>query len=213
MRNLTQATSLAGRSASAIGGCKIIVIGASLGGMHALRVLLGSLPEAFFVPLVIVQHRGFQSDDTLLRYLQKWSRLPVFEPNDKDLILGGRVYIAPAGYHLLIEHGQLVLSTEAPVCHARPSVDVLFQSAADTHGTGCIGVLLTGAGQDGVRGLASIKAAGGMTVVQDPALAECPSMPQAAIANGVADHILALSEIAPFLIMHCDILERQQNAG
>jgi len=176
------------------------VIGASVGGLAAMQVILPALPEDLPVPLVFVQHRVKSGDSGLCKYLQQWSRLPIVEPEDKEGIRPRRVYLAPRDYHLLIERGSFALSTEAPVAYARPSIDALFESAADVYQESVIGVVLTGTGQDGARGLAKIKALGGLAVVEDPATAEARAMPEAAIAATRVDRILPLTEIAPFLV-------------
>jgi two-component system chemotaxis response regulator CheB len=187
--------------------------------------MLSELPPDFPVPVAIVQHRHRNSDDTLRDFLQRQSALSVVEVEDKDLIAPGRVYLAPANYHLLVEaqnatyeatvtpkeiempgereFSHFALSTDTPVCHARPSIDVLFESAADTYADRTIGVILTGASQDGTRGLGKIKACGGLSIAQEPKTAESPTMPSAAIASGAIDWILPLSEIAPFLVHLC----------
>ena len=182
---------------------EIVVVGASLGGLHALQTLLAGLPAEFPVPLAVVQHRGSDPDGLLRTALQGHSALPVGEPEDKDAITPGRVYLAPVDYHLLVERGRFSLSTEGRVCHARPSIDVLFESAADAYGGRTVGVILTGSGRDGARGAARIKGAGGLVVVQEPATAESRYMPDAALTACAADHVLPLSEIAPFLTGLC----------
>jgi two-component system chemotaxis response regulator CheB len=186
---------------------KLIVIGTSFGGLHALKVVLQGLPNKFQIPIAIVQHRHKTSDDTLKVLLQQHTSLVVQEAQDKEEILPGHIYLAPADYHLLVEvrditqpHLYFALSVDAPVTYARPSIDVLFETAADTCGEKVIGVLLTGANHDGRTGLARIKARGGKTVVQEPSTAACPTMPQAAINAGVVDKILPLTDIAPFLL-------------
>jgi len=176
----------------------VVVIGTSLGGLNALQVLLPALPAGLPLPLVIVQHRGKDPDDALSRLLSAHCVLPVSEPVDKEALLPGRVYIAPAEYHLLVEPSNLALSTEAPVNCARPSVDVLFESAAESHGAGTIGVVLTGANQDGAVGAARIKQCGGVVVVQDPASAESRIMPAAAIAAS-GGKVMSLAQIGKFL--------------
>lgn len=178
------------------------MVGASLGGVAALKVLLSGLSGTFWLPLVIVQHRLSQPDG-LMSYLQKCSVLPLTEPNDKEPIVNRHVYLAPADYHLLLERGSFALSTEPPVHSARPSIDVLFESAADVYGKTVIGIILTGASEDGAQGLAWIKSAGGMAVVEDPATAQCSIMPQAALTAGAADRVLAIEQIAPFLTALC----------
>jgi two-component system chemotaxis response regulator CheB len=180
----------------------IIVIGCSLGGLNALGILLGGLPEALPVPLVLVQHRGKESDDALCRVLGTRCQLRVTEPVDKEPLAPGHLYVAPADYHLLVDEKHLALSTDAPVHYARPSIDVLFESAAESYGAGVVGVVLTGANQDGAAGAARIQQRGGRIVVQDPAFAESPPMPAAAIAaTGVTP--TPLEEIAPLLVALC----------
>jgi two-component system chemotaxis response regulator CheB len=187
---------------------EIIVIGVSLGGLRALAVLLAGLPAAFPVPVVVAQHRHVESDQSLSAFLQQHSALAIHEVEDKQEILPGRVYLAPPDYHLLVEAGSFALSTEAPVIHARPSIDVLFESAADSYGERVIGVILTGASDDGARGLAKIKRGGGLTLVQEPASAESAVMPAAAIAASEIDQILPLEQIAPFLVNLCCLPSR-----
>ena len=178
---------------------EIVVVGTSIGGLRALQVLLSGLPEGFPLPLIIVQHRGKDSEIGLCDFLGSISRVPVSEPEDKEAIFPGRAYLAPRDYHLLIENGSLVLSTDQPVAFARPSIDVLFESAADEYKERTIGVVLTGANQDGARGLAAIKMRNGLTLVEDPESAACREMPDAAIAATQVDRILPLQEIAPCL--------------
>lgn len=178
---------------------RVVVIGASAGGLRAIQTLLGGLESDFPWPVVIVQHRARESDSGLCGFLQRSSRLRVSEPEDKEAIRTGRAYLAPRDYHLLVEAGHFALSTEAPLWHARPSIDVLFESAADSCGAGAIGVILTGANADGAAGLARIKASGGVAVVQDPATAESSEMPESAIAATVVDRVLPLPAISSYL--------------
>lgn len=182
---------------------KLVVIGTSLGGLSALKVLLSGLPANFPAAIAVVQHRHKDSEDMMSSFLRPYVALPIQEVVDKDDLLPGTVYIAPADYHLLVEVGYFTLSTDEPVSYARPSIDVLFESAADVYGKFVIGIVLTGANQDGAKGLAAIKAQGGSTIVQEPATAESATMPAAAIAAAVVDWILPLPEIAPHLINLC----------
>ncbi len=175
---------------------EIIVVGTSTGGLKALQALLSGLPADFPLPVVIVQHRGKDSETGLCDFLRAVSSLPVSEPEDKEPVLCGRAYLAPRDYHLLIENRSFALSTESPVGFARPSIDVLFESAADEYGERAVGVILTGANRDGARGLESIKSRGGLTLVEDPGTAACREMPDAALAKTRADWILPLPEIA-----------------
>jgi two-component system chemotaxis response regulator CheB len=139
--------------------------------------------------------------------LAKCVQLPVIEAEDKQLIMPGHIYVAPSNYHLLVEGTHLALSTEAPVRHARPSIDVLFESAADSVREGLLGVLLTGMSRDGTAGLKRIKQQGGFTVVQDPVTAEGRLMPEAAIESEVVNKIWPLQKIAAFLM---DFSDRQR---
>lgn len=182
---------------------EIVVIGASYGGLSALQTLLPELAPEFPLPVVVVQHRRKEADDGLCEYLRRRSRLPLAEPNDKEVVEPGRVYLAPRDYHLMIEKSIFALSTESPVGYARPSIDVLFETAADVYRERIIGVILTGANRDGARGLAKIKALGGLALVQDPQSAESSAMPEAAIAAAPVDKILPLAEIAPYLNELC----------
>lgn len=181
---------------------EIVVVGTSFGGLAALQTLLPALAPDFPLPVVVVQHRG-KDPDTLCEFLQRHSALPLSEPNDKDAIAPGRVYLAPRDYHLLVERGGFALSTEAPVAYARPSVNVLFESAAEVYREHTVGVVLTGANADGARGLAKIKAYGGLCVVEDPASARSSGMPEAAVAAVEPDAVLPLAGIASFLNQLC----------
>jgi two-component system chemotaxis response regulator CheB len=191
---------------------EIVCIGASYGGLSALQVLLPGLAEDFPLPVVVVQHRKKDADDGLCEFLRKRSPLPLTEPNDKEKVEPGRVYLAPRDYHLLIEKSIFALSTDAPVGHARPSIDVLFESAAEVYKERAVGVILTGANRDGARGLARIKSFGGFTVVQDPASAESRAMPEAAVAATAVDRILPLQEMAHFLNGLCHPTQRLLHA-
>ncbi|UBF28921.1 chemotaxis protein CheB [Kovacikia minuta CCNUW1] len=182
---------------------EIIVIGTSLGGLSALRVLLGSLPRDFPLAIAVVQHRYKDFNNSLSSFLQQFLSLPIKDVEDKDPIQPGKIYLAPADYHLLVEPGYFSLSIDEPVSFARPSIDVLFESAADTYRDRTVGIVLTGANHDGARGLSSIKTANGLTIVQDPASAESNIMPLAAIAATCVDAILPLAEIAPYLMNRC----------
>ena len=181
---------------------ELVAIGTSLGGLNALTSLLRVLPEQFPVPIAIVQHRTNAADGSgLSRLLQEHCRLTIVEADDKMPLEAGRVYIAPADYHLLIEEpGMLALSTDAPVLAARPSIDVLFQTASEAYGDGLLGVLLTGASADGAEGLAAVKARGGRAIVEDPSTAECRTMPAAALSATAVDYVLPLTKIGEYLV-------------
>jgi len=164
-----------------------------------LQGLLSALPAEFHLPVAIVQHRG-KGEIGLCEFLRQSSNLAVIEPEDKEPILPGRAYLAPRDYHLLIENGTFALSTDSPVAYARPSIDVLFESAADEYKDRAIGVILTGANHDGAHGLNQIKSRGGLALVEDPASAACREMPDAAIAHTKVDAILSLEEIPARLV-------------
>jgi two-component system chemotaxis response regulator CheB len=151
----------------------------------------------------VVQHRHRESDQALGDFLQQFTVLPVHEVEDKERILPGHVYFAPPDYHLLVEPGHFSLSVDAPVSYARPSIDVLLESAGDAYGDRAIGVILTGANQDGVMGLSALKARGGVAIVQDPATADSPILPRAAIAAVPVDWVLPLPAIASKLRTLC----------
>jgi two-component system chemotaxis response regulator CheB len=187
---------------------RLVVMGGSLGGFNALKVLLGGLPVAFGLPLAIVLHRASDDGADLPRLLRRYSALPIVDVEDKQSIEPGRVYLAPVGYHLLVEPGSFALSTDRPVWFARPSIDVLFESAAEAYGATVIGVALTGASPDGAEGLAGIKRQGGLVIVQEPGSAESPVLPRAALAATTVDHVLPLGAIAPLLVERARALPR-----
>lgn len=188
---------------AALRAYELIAIGCSMGGMHALEAIFSVLPEEMKVPIVVVQHRYRTSSESLPAFFRRHTKLNVVDALDKQWIYPGNVYLAPADYHLLVDKGELSLSVDARVEYSRPSVDVLFESAADAYGPALIGVVLTGANSDGARGAKRIKERGGFVIVQDPATAEAPSMPEAAIAAGRVDRILPLERIGPFLVELC----------
>ena len=159
---------------------KLIVVGVSAGGLQAVGTLLSGLPADLAVPIAVVQHRSRDSD-ALALVLQEYTGLRVSEIEDKMPFGAGGVYIAPPDYHVLVDHGHFSLSVDAPVKHSRPSIDVLFESAADELGPGVIGVVLTGANRDGARGLQRIVARGGRALIQEPQTAEVAVMPRAAL--------------------------------
>ncbi len=181
----------------------LVAIGSSWGGMRALQAVLGPLPRSFGSTIVVAQHRDPDAEDDLLSHLlERHTALPIRDAEHGDALEPGCVLLAPPGYHLLVEDACVSLSVDEPVQFARPSIDVLFQSAADEFGPRAIGVVLTGANADGAEGLAAIKRRGGYTIVQDPATAERREMPEAALAVG--PHAVApLGEIARMLCELC----------
>jgi two-component system chemotaxis response regulator CheB len=180
---------------------ELIVVGSSWGGLEALGRLLALLPADFEPPIAIAQHRTPDiAGDGLAASLAGASPLPVREVDDKDELRRGTVYVAPADYHLLVERTHFELSVDAPVSYSRPSIDVLFESAADAFRDGAVGVLLTGANADGTEGLRRIRDFGGVTLVQDPETAERPEMPESAIRAGVVDRIVPIEGLAAALV-------------
>jgi two-component system chemotaxis response regulator CheB len=175
---------------------EIVVVGTSWGGLAAMRQLIGGLPPAFALPIVVVQHRHKNSDHLLTSLLQDHTPLCVCDVEDKAPIVGGNIYVAPADYHLLVEHGQFSLSTEEAVLFSRPSIDVTFTSVADTYGPRAVGVILTGANGDGAQGLRRIFDRGGLAFVQQPDTAESATMPTAAIRAVPKARVLTIPEIA-----------------
>jgi two-component system, chemotaxis family, protein-glutamate methylesterase/glutaminase len=182
-------------------GFELVVVGASWGGIEAIQRVLGGLQEDFPLPIAIAQHRAIDSGTSAIAsMLSRLSGRDVCEAADKDQIERGRVYLAPADYHLMVEPGNFALSTEGAVQHSRPSIDVLFDTAADAYGDRLIGILLTGLNEDGAYGIARIHRRGGYTIAQDPATVVQPSMPQAAIDTGSVDRVAALEEIPRVLV-------------
>ncbi|MFG0631607.1 chemotaxis protein CheB [Pseudomonas sp.] len=181
-------------------GVDAVVIGASAGGVAALFKVLGGLPQGFAIPVLCVLHLPDDRHSQLAEVLQRKIGRPVREALDKATIEPGLIYVAGPSYHLSVEGDfSLSLSQEAPVHFSRPAIDFLFTSAADAYRAGLLGVLLTGANEDGAQGLAYIKQCGGRTVVQDPEDAQVALMPEAALALHSPDHILSLSGIGQLL--------------
>lgn len=177
---------------------RVLALGASIGGLEALKLLLKALPAAYPWPVIVLLHssagyRNSRLDELLAQY----SALPVREAEARTAMQPGVVHVAPPGYHLLVEKDlRFSLSVDEKVAYVRPSVDVLFESLADACGPRCVGVILTGANEDGAEGLAAIRRAGGLALVQDPAEAQARQMPEAALRIAGADHILKLNELA-----------------
>ncbi|MEX2211594.1 MAG: chemotaxis protein CheB [Gaiellaceae bacterium] len=178
----------------------LVVVGASLGGLAAVSELLAQLPDELDAAVVLAQHRAAEAPrGELERLLQLHTDRKVVEVSDKDPIEPRHVYLAPPDYHVLVEPGSFALSTEARVMYARPSIDVLFESAADAYGERAIGIVLTGANADGAAGLARIKAVGGVAIAQDPATAQAPVMPAAVLKATAVDAVLPVGEMGAFL--------------
>ena len=183
---------------------ELICVGASWGGLDAVGRLVSDLPPEVDLPVVVAQHRHVTSPPGgLATVLHLRVKRPVLDVEDKMPIEPGHVYLAPPDYHLLVQRGSFALSTDARVQFARPSIDVLFESAAYAYGPGVIGIILTGANEDGAAGLALVKQRGGVAVIQDPRGAARRTMPDAAIAATAADAILPLEEIGDFVYGVC----------
>jgi two-component system chemotaxis response regulator CheB len=177
-----------------------IVIGASAGALEALSVILPSLPADYELPVLVVVHVPPDKTSILAELLQAKCRIKVREAEDKEPISGGTAYFAPPDYHLLVETDKsLSLSNDDPVLYSRPSLDVLFESAADAYGSGLIAIVLTGANQDGAKGLKAVAEAGGTAIVQNPRGAYASAMPEAAIAACPGARVMSLKEIAAYL--------------
>jgi two-component system chemotaxis response regulator CheB len=177
-----------------------VAIGASAGGVQALSVLLPALPAKAAVAVFIVLHLPSDRQSILAEVFSRKCLLDVREAQDKEPVIAGTVYFAPANYHLLLDHGpQLALSVDDLVHHSRPSIDVLFESAAEVYGNRLLGIILTGANEDGAQGLAAVHDAGGLTVVQTPETAQSPQMVISALKLRQPDYVLPLEEIAAML--------------
>lgn len=177
-----------------------IVIGSSAGALEALSCILPALPAGFTLPVIGVVHLPSDRRSILAELLQRKCRVQVREAEDKEPIEVGTVYLAPPDYHLLVETDKsLSLSSDEPVLFSRPSIDVLFESAADAYGCGLTGIVLTGANQDGAKGLRAVVAAGGAAIVQNPRGAFAAAMPEAAIEMCPSAQILSLDAIAHYL--------------
>ena len=177
-----------------------IVIGTSAGGVEALSILLPALPPGLRAAVFVALHLPRERPSLAVEIYQAKCRLPVREAEDKEPVRPGNVYFAPPDYHLLIEAGrQVALSVDDPVNYSRPSIDVLFESAALVYGKHLMGIILTGANEDGARGLAAIQRAGGVTVVQEPGSARESRMVVSALRQCAADFIMSLEDIAALL--------------
>ncbi len=185
---------------------RLVAIGASWGGLDVLREVLRDLPAELNAAVMIAQHRSPESHPTAFRdLLGAVTRLHVREAADKDEIQPGTAYIAAPDYHLLVDPGAVSLSTDEPVLFARPSIDVLLESAAESYRERCVGVVLTGANDDGARGLARLVELGGTAIVQDPETAQRDEMPRAALRATPSALVTPVAEIAPLLVDLCGL--------
>lgn len=178
-----------------------IVMGVSSGGMNAMKVMFSLLPQNFYTPIIIVQHLGARSDNHWIKLLNDKSKQHLKEADEKEKIENGKIYVAPSNYHLMIERNKTFsLSIDERVNFARPSIDVLFETAAEAYQDKLIGVVLTGSNSDGSKGIKRIQQCGGLTIVQDPETAESSYMPASAIQAIKPDYILSLEEIIKLLV-------------
>jgi two-component system chemotaxis response regulator CheB len=179
---------------------RAVAIGASAGAVQALQTILPALPASYRLPVLVVVHVPSSRANMLVPLLQTRCQMAVKEADDKEPVVGGVIYFAPSDYHLLVETTEsLALSTDEAVNYSRPSIDVLFESAADAYGEGLVGVILTGANHDGAAGLKAIVDAGGLAIVEDPAGAYATAMPQAALEACPSATIMNLDAIASYL--------------
>ncbi len=178
-----------------------VVIGGSAGGLEAIGTLLGALPDRFVPSVLVVLHIPAEKPSLLADLFGQRCRLPVREAMDKERLEGGTVYVAPPDYHLLVEdRNTLALSREAPVLFSRPSIDVLFESAAEAFGDTLTAIVVSGANEDGAEGLAAVRRAGGRAWVQSPAEAQTSTMPAAAIERAGADLVASIRDLAERLV-------------
>ncbi len=191
---------------------KAIVVGVSAGGFEALNTILPALPADLTLALLIVQHRPADADSYMTESLNKKCAITVKEADEKELIMPGVAYMAPANYHMLVELERTIsLSTSPPVGYSRPSINVLFETAADAYGAELVGMVLTGANSDGAHGLKVIVEHGGLAVVEDPESAAEKNMPLAALKCVKRGHVLRLEQIAPFISKLALEAEQREN--
>ena len=177
-----------------------VVIGASAGAIQALGRILPALPAAYPLPVLIVVHIPADRSDLLAPLFRARCRVVVKEAEDKEPIIPGSVYFGPSDYHLMVEANHTIaLSVDDPVLYSRPSIDVLFETAADAYGAGLLGVVLTGANEDGAVGLRAVVAAGGDAIVETPAEAFASAMPRAALELCPGAKVMSLDAIAAYL--------------
>lgn len=206
----------AGRPASPAHRVDVIVIGASTGGPKALAEIFPVFHADWSIPLVVVQHMPPDFTARLAERLTETSSLIVREGVSDALISAAQAWIAPGGHHAIVKREQqsvrLVLNQDPPVNSCRPSVDVLFQSAADVYGPGVLAVVLTGMGQDGLRGCEDVRNAGGHVIVQDEATSVVWSMPGAVARAGLASEVLALEHVGPAIVRRAQSPRAAQSA-
>jgi two-component system chemotaxis response regulator CheB len=180
---------------------EVVVMGVSAGGLQALSEILTGLPANFPTPVIVIQHRSKDEKTLLEDLLQSKCSIRVKQADEKEKITGSTVYVAPPDYHLLIEKNRsFSLSSDAHLHFSRPSIDVLFETAAEVYENKLVGIILTGSSKDGAAGIQAIRERGGLTIAQDPMSAEFPFMPRAAIDTGSVQHIFKLKELKDFLL-------------
>jgi len=185
---------------STVAKYKMLVIGGSAGSLDAILKIVAALPVTNYLSVVIIVHRKNSGESILVDLLSDRTKLTVKEVEDKEIINGGSIYLAPADYHLLIENDKMFsLDSSEKIHHSRPSIDVTFESVAEVFGDSAIGILLSGANADGASGLNKIRQAGGFTIVQDPESADVGYMPQQALEQMKPDKIFNGDEMAAFL--------------
>ena len=178
-----------------------IVIGTSAGGFRALTTLLENIPPDYGIPIIIVQHRAKDSRELFEDILQRRCKITIRQADEKEKIQKGNAYTAPPDYHLLVEMDKTFsLSDDPPVRFSRPSIDVLFESAALAYGEKLVGIILTGANDDGADGISAIRRHGGLTIAQDPLEAQFPLMTQSSIDTKNVAHVWTLKEIRDFML-------------
>ncbi|QAU23622.1 chemotaxis protein CheB [Dyella sp. M7H15-1] len=181
-----------------------IAIGCSAGGVDALKAIISGLDARLNLPILVCCHTGSDTVELLCEILDRASPLAVTEARERHPVQDGTVHLAPSGYHLLIEHDRhFALSIDPRVNYVRPSIDVMFCSAAEVWHEKLIGIVLTGGNADGASGLQRIRELGGTAIVQSPSSAEMPTMPQAALDTAGADYCVDLSDIAPLINRLC----------
>lgn len=177
-----------------------VVIGGSAGGLYALFAILEALPADYPIPIIVIQHRANDQNDLFEQVLQYRCKIRIKQADEKEKIRAGVVYVAPPGYHLLVESDETFsISSDMPEKYSMPSINVLFETAAHVYRKRLIGIILTGASNDGSAGMMAIKKYGGLTIAQDPKEAQFPYMPQAAIDTGAVTFIWTIKEIQQFL--------------
>ncbi len=180
---------------------KAIVVGASAGGLYVLTTILQALPQNFPFPIIIVQHRSKDERSLLEEIIKSKCKVKVQQAEEKEKIEKGTVYFAPPNYHLLVEQDHTFsLSNDMLVNYSRPSIDLLFESAARVYKEKLIGIILTGANKDGAAGIVNIKKHKGLTIAQDPQSADYDMMPQSAIETGCVDYIMNIEKLLNFLL-------------